>query len=121
MSDPVEAVALILRRARGCSAPLEDDGALPCPFCLYPWDEEHGDQTETGCIFIAREILQAVPGWRPIETAPKDGTKLWGYCRNGRQMEVWWHLNFPQPEYWTDEADSEPEPTHWMPLPEGPR
>jgi len=73
-------------------------------------------------------------GWQPIETAPKDGTRvlLW-VCDFGRWLCVCgsWdndrHATKPKP-YWThDNARSNGirdtranQPTHWMPLPPPP-
>ena len=70
----------------------------------------------------------AKDGWRPIETAPKDGTRILAWpCdisrdRVGAAFVCWgaegWELN-PGPsavhgiDWWQD-------PTHWQPLPEGP-
>ena len=58
--------------------------------------------------------------WKPIETAPKDGTRimLWpiGNCRNGLRMETGhWCLN----GHWKC-GERSPRATHWMPLPEPP-
>jgi len=54
--------------------------------------------------------------WRNIETAPRDGTKFWAFERRRGQYECWYHTD----GYWMDHADSEPGPTHWMPLPAPP-
>lgn len=53
----IEAAALVLRRLRQCEAPLQSDGGLPCPFCRWEWHET--DQSETGCLFVAEEMLKA--------------------------------------------------------------
>jgi hypothetical protein len=71
--------------------------------------------------------------WLPIETAPKDGTKIFAYCEprheSGRSMEfkyfgvVWWRgEKFSESRWQWRHAlnDSAAEPTHWMPLPEQP-
>lgn len=70
--------------------------------------------------------------WRPIETAPKDGSVvlLWekgseliydsnseiaaGYCRYDG------HWTTGQYDFWCDEIEC-CKPTHWMPLPEPPQ
>jgi len=67
------------------------------------------------------ESLQ--PAWQPIETAPKDGTVILGYCR-GIQKVVNWIKGFDK---WTLIFSFDPnndgwyEPTHWQPLPENPK
>lgn len=74
--------------------------------------------------------------WRPIETAPKDGTVIlvWTTTRIDphdvefiarRGME---HADLAQISHWDDEDPSDQfwsldtmgKPTHWMPLPRGP-
>jgi hypothetical protein len=79
--------------------------------------------------------------WRPIETAPKDGTavlvmlNVWPGCRNGVAEECNGHNTYVA-EWWSGERDGagawmcymdsclDPEcpiePTHWMPLPATP-
>jgi len=57
--------------------------------------------------------------WLPISTAPKDGTQFLAFEKGGH-FNCWWHDNGYGEQYWMDEADSEPNPTHWMPLPSPP-
>lgn len=68
--------------------------------------------------------------WQPIETAPKDGSRIIGWvgeivtldyvppCRIGSKGHI--HI----PEQWVQESDSGRctpfMPTHWMPLPSPP-
>lgn len=51
-----------------------------------------------------------------IDTAPKDGTHILGLTQWGWR-EIWYVKDQHDGEYWTDDGDSEPEPTHWAPLP----
>ena len=64
-----------------------------------------------------------VTDWQPIETAPKDGTKFLAYegGAENKHYECWWQDDFSNWSGWQDWWDSEPEPTHWMPLPEPPK
>jgi hypothetical protein len=70
----------------------------------------------------ARAALSGSPApeglreWLPIETAPKDGTHVIGLTQFGAR-EIWWHQDSYEGEFWQDEGDSEPEPTHWVPMP----
>lgn len=69
----------------------------------------------------------AEPQWRPIETAPKDGTQLLLVSEDGVQVVGYWgkHNHVPlygwlRPvELYGEEVDGL-DPTHWMPLPEKP-
>lgn len=61
--------------------------------------------------------LRSLTKWRDISTAPKDGTPILAVDRNGWR-EMWWVTNGTDyADYWQDHYDSEPEPTHWAPLP----
>ena len=69
--------------------------------------------------------VQEPVAWKPIETAPMNGEKFWGYGR-GRQgvafliprddCEMWEFCG------WSADSFAYPEvkPTHWMPLPPAP-
>lgn len=59
-------------------------------------------------------------GWRTMDSAPKDGRKMLGLIGEDEVGTIWWHRDAYEGEWWMDEADSEPEPTHWMPLPSAP-
>ena len=70
--------------------------------------------------------------WRPIATAPKDGTMILG-CSPGPWKEHWqqwqapktiafrsFHPNQPGKTEWRDAQGHPAACTHWMPLPEPP-
>lgn len=63
-------------------------------------------------------------GWQPIETAPRDGTLIWTYdtkrSPESAMRVCWWTSFYRDEEGWVDDDDSEPEPTHWKPLPLSP-
>lgn len=71
-------------------------------------------------------LLNAIPEWRPMESAPKDGTEIllgWFHLPGQTNMDVGSWL--PSRNRWqghyivfTDHRASQP--THWMPLPEVP-
>ena len=70
-----------------------------------------GERTE----YIRADL---VPQWLPIETAPKDGTRFLAYeKRDISHYPCWWNSDFQGWSGWQDDWDSEPKPTHWMPLP----
>jgi hypothetical protein len=56
--------------------------------------------------------------WRPIESAPRDGTRviMWGAGWDGPQTHTWQTAERAEQElaHWHDP------PTHWMPLPAHP-
>ena len=70
---------------------------------------------------VADERRHAGSPWRPISTAPKDGTAILGWWGGECKIVDWCVVV----ERWSLTHDGEdmfsPEPTHWMPLPEGPK
>lgn len=67
--------------------------------------------------------------WQPIETAPRDGSALiLGGMKYGPRVAEgqWGPTTFDRKaksykQGWTTSPGHEVEPTHWMPLPEGPK
>ena len=62
--------------------------------------------------------------WQEIETAPQDGTKFLAFQLDDEcQVFVCWYENQFSPNWagWQTTWDNEPEPTHWMPMPQLPR
>lgn len=83
-------------------------------------DREYADASESDAAnWFAAE-------WRPIETAPKDGTRIWCWFPDYDAYVVHWGTNFfDHTDNWTlDSAESATlnydEPTHWMELPGAP-
>lgn len=111
-----------------------------------PMDGRHSDVAGADAYELFREAVAALSpqeGWRPIETAPKDGTKidlLFPGVR-GRTINCFWHQGSIHPEggwfwvtpTWGDKGKLLPEddwfwnccpsmePTHWMPQPAPPQ
>ena len=59
--------------------------------------------------------------WQPIETAPKDGTRI--IVANARHVwcNVSWEKMKRVPDRWATVLGPIPiEPTHWMPIPKPP-
>lgn len=59
--------------------------------------------------------------WRPIETAPKDGTHIlaaWQCLNKTWDMDVVLHSDGVWCTYYLDATH---EPSHWMPLPDPPQ
>ena len=64
-------------------------------------------------------------GWRPIETAPKDGTLILAYARRERKPHIrvtWWRTAKDGAGYigWGEFNERYWPPTHWQPLPDPP-
>ena len=80
--------------------------------------------------------------WRPIDTAPKDGTEILGWREDAGVMLIRWIAPIDFCGEWAcemmgtqsaetydwffadfmtgDRLEGDESPTHWMPLPEGP-
>jgi len=118
----------------------------PCPFCgstnihseeLQHLNSDpewftmcnHDDCPVTDvCVFAETQELaerawntRAEP-WRPISTAPKDGTWVLIWCRVAKKKikMARWHLpeEYDRREYWKCQNGNEQMPTKWMPIPE---
>lgn len=66
-------------------------------------------------------------GWRPIETAPKDGTRILGCgpLHSLRDPDRTYYIEvvhyWPGQKHWPIKwMEGHSEPTHWMPLPPAP-
>lgn len=58
--------------------------------------------------------------WQPIETAPKDGTRVLMHKAGVGKYSTfvgWWNC---RDESWRDISHLFRDPSHWMPLPEPP-
>lgn len=64
--------------------------------------------------------VSEVPGWRPIESAPKDGTEVLVLIREKVIRLGWYFRPSSRTEGWCDESGKSIRPTHWMPLPAPP-
>lgn len=116
------------------------DGA--CMRCKL--DERGPNGGVRGCVYVnaaaARAILNAieasgwkiVPGWQPMETAPKDGGQflmLGDPTRYGRPIWIdrWWGVNYDGSEVvvprWEHAGHHNPPASliGWMPLPAAPK
>ena len=64
-----------------------------------------------------RQSIACTHGWRPIETAPKDGTQVLvhdcGEIKVAFFREMYGH--------WSDGYEGINTPTHWQPLPKPPQ
>lgn len=84
---------------------------------------QHDNHEMAGAIInrtIDALISSAKPGeWRPIESAPKDGTRVLGFCRQGNHPGDWavcrWSVD--SEEFIGQDIAG---PTLWMPLPATP-
>ena len=67
--------------------------------------------------------LEAANAWQPIETAPRDGSRILAYQSSTGDCisECWWEEDLTDFwAGWVNDFDSEPSPTHWRPLPSPP-
>lgn len=109
------------------------------PERIWSWDDENctpnNPQNKFTTEYIRADLCRPEPqGWQPIETAPKDGTRILMAVRGFVPAVAYWQndrgvFDYLDAECMPDErawqamlANSfEWEPTHWMPLPEPPK
>lgn len=79
-----------------------------------------GEWIDRGDGFWALRIPNYAAGWRPIETAPKNGTVIIGYDRKtGNSFTNYIEFLRWEDGEWRDPETYKRRPSHWMPLPEG--
>ena len=61
-----------------------------------------------------------IPQWQPIETAPKDGTRILAQCGEKTQIikNDGWGWRLADLGFNATDGFLDYDPTHWMPLPE---
>ena len=113
-----------------CGSKLVGKGTcLRCPQCNPIAPPVIPPCGETSCETVAaiRQQLaeaNARQQWRPIETAPRDGTLILFYDpkRNLRTVGYWHVYMFGECQEWRTLFTSAMfNPTHWMPLPTPPK
>ena len=91
---------------------------MTCIAKLYPRHHQAAKQ--------ALSLLDApeAEGWRPIETAPKDGTPIWGYDTfyEAQASVKWTNRGWELTDFYSDGYDAERDwdPDFWQPLPTPP-
>lgn len=65
------------------------------------------------------ERLRSLTEWRPIETAPRDGTDILIFEGNAI-IAAWWTSANPRLSGWDAGEFMCDHPTHWLPLPPPP-
>ncbi len=82
------------------------------------------DRLCDGLMQLAKEEAACDDDWQPIETAPKDGTRILVY-RPGKHnhpavgVDFWQVGHAPYDVWW--HSPSNGQPTHWMSLPPPPK
>lgn len=121
------------------ASPVSAEEVLPCPFCnstnLNIIKGIHRKPVACNdCLGNSPSLENwnrsatapsgaKVPGWQPIETAPKNGAGLIarsGYKYDNEAFYCIWDIkeeHFVKPEY---DSDRWCDPVHWMPLPAAP-
>ena len=59
--------------------------------------------------------LEAMTTWKPIESAPRDGTEIWLFDQE--RVQGYWNVFT---SWWDSDTHEIIDPTHWMPLPQPP-
>lgn len=93
---------------------------------INEYNAAHGAGGETvfpSWVEDVRLLCATLPaGWKPIESAPKDGTGILGYWNTGALHDCNFRaVKFHRGAWWeTNEDYKVSQPTHWMPLPAAP-
>ena len=98
---------------------------------MQRWDiDERGDDKDPTGEWVKfgdaqAAIAAALPQWQPIETAPKDGSRLLVSEGGAVQIVAWRALHSGRENWGPDDGESVYcdgafKPSHWMPLPTPP-
>lgn len=68
----------------------------------------------------AAACIREMVEWRPIETAPRDGSEIIAMIARKRVRLAWYFKPSSRTEGWLDENGRAINPTHWLPLPPAP-
>lgn len=105
--------------SRNLLSPNNCEDLTKCPKCGGPADNGHDRCHPPNPYYCTKcEASENIGDWQPIETAPKDGTRilLWGDLPD-------WDGCFYEVGYWDESIGGftcDVEPTHWQPLPKPP-
>lgn len=73
---------------------------------------------------VLREALDrvesAIPRWRPMESAPKNGTYILGWDLFGKPYVCYWFGRQKDNGFWCSVTALQVHPTHFQPLPAPP-
>ena len=103
------------------------EGALPCAL-TYRCSIGHIAACPAFYRPVVAELVERVrgeaEGWRTIESAPKDGTRVLLYTPDALAIEAIFTATYDMGAWWESRDLDEPNvncpPTHWMPLPTPP-
>ena len=111
------------------SIAVEMTGEPECWYDHHGYCQAHNLEPKGECwvelssAALSADLAPVEAAWQPIETAPRDGTRFLAFERGNADYQIyecWWGEDFGNWEGWRDAWDSEPEPSHWMPLPPPP-
>jgi len=95
--------------------------------CGEDWLPEKAEENWPEYIYYARAAIAAMPGWRPIETAPKMGAIMVSCLKGSGERFIQCVMPLPDGRWAISVADGvlqyfdADRPTHWMPLPAPPK
>ncbi|MGL4649948.1 MAG: hypothetical protein ACRC1H_11110 [Caldilineaceae bacterium] len=93
--------------------------AAVCEKVPAPPGLEHPDYDNALFLRRLHAFLGAHTEWQPIATAPRDGTPVDLWHRQGfRIAEQWWDA---EDQVWVSDTRSDEDFTHWMPPPAPPK